>query len=646
MSAAATSYGHARHEQTQPVEAARVIERLLRFDEPGEVLHQLVLAEMCRVGRADAGALLDADAWTPAAPDQPLKFKVRAAHPHAGVAEPPAWITDAIQVLGRSDPSRGAMVRSLPSGKARDTDVSPRHVIYLPLSRADGRPCLGLFLLTTRNLAIVQSSLQLLHAATSLYTLYDVQQSTHQTLAGARHLTAAVAVLSAVQQETRFRAAAMAWCNQVQSAWRASRVSFGILHGHAVKLAAMSGTEHLSRKTALAQAIESAMEECVDQQVEVAFPPPPEGDDAMVVARQAEALSQTHGPSRIVSVPLWVAGDVVGVLTIERSSDAPMLPGAGEAELPGAGEALRLACNLVAPSLLQLRDNDRWLAAKAVTSVRTTAALLVGPRHTWVKLGTLAGCALLTFLIFFRGPDRVTASFVIEATERRLLTAPFDGYLEAVHVAPGDEVASGGVLAELETAELRLGAAQLDADRLRYEKEAGIARRQGEIAEQQANEAEAARVQAELDLVRYQIERAHIVSALPGVVLEGDHRRRIGGAVQKGDTLFELAPPEELKAELYVPEERVGELRVGERGELASASHPGDFIAFTIERIEPAAIVKDERNVFRVHAALADAPPWLRPGMAGVAKVEVGRASYLRLWTRDAVNWVRMKLWM
>jgi hypothetical protein len=36
----------------------------------------------------------------------------------------------------------------------------------------------------------------------------------------------------------------------------------------------------------------------------------------------------------------------------------------------------------------------------------------------------------------------------------------------------------------------------------------------------------------------------------------------------------------------------------------------------------------------------------MAPGMKGVAKIHVGRRSYAWLWTRDLVNWVRMRLWV
>ena len=55
--------------------------------------------------------------------------------------------------------------------------------------------------------------------------------------------------------------------------------------------------------------------------------------------------------------------------------------------------------------------------------------------------------------------------------------------------------------------------------------------------------------------------------------------------------------------------------------------------------------VKDQKNVFSVRVSLLDPSDKLKPGMAGVAKIDAGKRSYAWIWTRQAVDWLRMKLW-
>ena len=110
--------------------------------------------------------------------------------------------------------------------------------------------------------------------------------------------------------------------------------------------------------------------------------------------------------------------------------------------------------------------------------------------------------------------------------------------------------------------------------------------------------------------------------------------------------MFEVAPLESLRAELSVSEDDVPDLAVGQEGELATASFPEQRIKFKVERINPVAEVVDQRNVFKVRVVLGERPAWMRPGMEGVSKVYIGRHSYAWIWTRPAINWVRMKLWI
>jgi hypothetical protein len=130
------------------------------------------------------------------------------------------------------------------------------------------------------------------------------------------------------------------------------------------------------------------------------------------------------------------------------------------------------------------------------------------------------------------------------------------------------------------------------------------------------------------------------------VVLTGELNRRIGAPVKTGDVLFEVAPLPELRADVMVPEDQIGDVRTGQEGELATASYPDRRIRFVVEHVNPVAEVSKQQNAFKVRVRLLEVQPWMRPGMEGVAKITIDRRSYAWLWTRRLVNWVRMKLWL
>ena len=193
---------------------------------------------------------------------------------------------------------------------------------------------------------------------------------------------------------------------------------------------------------------------------------------------------------------------------------------------------------------------------------------------------------------------------------------------------------------------MRLQLAAARAEQAGYLKQVDGFMRDGDTAKAQVAQAEADKVQAQIELLVYTVGRARLVSPVEGTIVSGELKRQIGAPVKTGQVLFEVTPLESLRAELLVPEDQILDLAVGQEGALATASYPGQRIRFAVERINPVAEVVNGQNVFKVRARLQESRAWMRPGMEGVAKVTVDRRPYLRIWTRKLVNWVRMKLWL
>jgi multidrug resistance efflux pump len=293
-----------------------------------------------------------------------------------------------------------------------------------------------------------------------------------------------------------------------------------------------------------------------------------------------------------------------------------------------------------------LQDKDGQIQSTHSVSAGLDYAA-VGPKHTWIKLLVILGAVFLGIIFFVDGDYRHEASFNLEPIRQQVIPAPFDGFIESVLGEPPDTVEGGKtVLATLETAEIRLQLAASKAERITYLKQAAAAMRDAKTAEAQIAQAQADKAKAQIDLLEYQITQARIVSPMTGLVVAGDLKKRIGAPVKTGDVMFEVAPLESLRAELAVSEDDVPDLQVGQEGELASASFPNERIKFVVQRITPVAEVVEQRNIFKVRVQLLDRPSWGRPGMEGVAKIYIGRHSYAWIWTRPAINWVRMKLWI
>jgi hypothetical protein len=429
----------------------------------------------------------------------------------------------------------------------------------------------------------------------------------------------------------------MALCNEMATRLGCRRVSLGFLKGRCVEVRAMSHTDAFSREMQAVQAIEAAMEECLDQDLEVIHPA---ADTAPYASRAAAELAAQQGPASVLSLPLREDGEVAAVMTLERS---PAKPFTRLEEI----ETVRLTCDLCAPRLLDLYRHDRWLGARLAGEARERLGLLLGPEHTWIKLTAGLAFVVLILLATLKGDYRIKAAFAFEARHQQAVVAPFDSFSKEILVEPGDRVDGGQtLLGTLETAELRLKRAALMAEQLGYRKQMTAAMRDRETAEAQIAQAQSDKVAAEIKLIDKKIAQAAMVAPITGWVVSEDLKQQIGAPVKTGDILFEIASIDALRAELYVPETAIARVMPSQTGELASVGHPDQKVGFVVERINPIAEVIDHQNVFRVRARLDEHREWMRPGMEGEAKIAAGKKSYLWIASHRLVDWLRLKLWV
>jgi multidrug efflux pump subunit AcrA (membrane-fusion protein) len=626
-----------------------LVEQLGRFDGPPERFVTALLALQCHIAPAAGGAVLRrtvaeeaqkpqaGDAASEEAANQP--GQVLAVYPpQPRNATPPVWLAQAAELTPRILAARQTQIMAV--HKADDLYGQPaaRSLICVPLHGAGTVRGMAAFLVESSDRTVLALAQERLELTVGLLSVFELRLTLQKRNNDMRRLQTAIEVTAAVNEQDRGHAAMMAACNEIAGRWRAHRVGVGFLAGRYVKVRALSHTEKFTRKMRLVQDIEAAMEECFDQDTEVVHPAP---ENVTFISRAAAELSARHGPSSVCSLPMRHGGEIIGVLTVQRAADEPF----DFEDL----QLLRLTADLLTARIYELHTNDHWFGHRLVQDVRRGLTALVGPRHTWAKAAAILGFAAVLFLTLAQGADRVKADFAVEPTVRRVISAPFDGVLAAVHVEPGEPVAADGtVLAELDTAELRQQLLQAQRQRDEYLVQADTALRDGNQAERALAMTRARQVAPTITLLQQRIEQARLRSPISGMVLHGDHRRRIGAPVTKGDALFEVGELYDdgaLRAQLLVPESRIEAVAVGQRGRMAAASHPADRLAFTVEKVNPVAEVIDGRNVFRVRVRLEQRPPWLRPGMEGVAKVDIGRAPFGYLWTRDLINWVRMRLW-
>jgi biotin carboxyl carrier protein len=482
--------------------------------------------------------------------------------------------------------------------------------------------------------AQAREALLRLRLAAATPNQYQTNLSAHQSKADVEKFASVLDLTLSFSAETHFLATAFAFCNGLATRFNCDRVSLGWINGGYIKLQAISRTEKFDRQMAAAKALEVAMEESFDQDDEVIWPA---WEGSAVITRDHEKFADEQKSSHVCSLPLRRNQEPMAVVTCERKS-APFTP----AEL----QQMRLACDLASPRLADLHEHDRWFGARWAAEFRRQSGKIIGPEHTWAKVTALLIMVALALLFFLRVPYRVEGNFVLRSDELAYLSAPFDGYIDEVFARPGDAVAAGAPLLKFKTAELELEESFALADLNRYQREAEKARAARSLAEMRISEAMADQAKARLDMAKYHASQAVVKSPFAGVVVEGDLRERLGAPVKMADVLFKVAKLDTLYVEAEVNERDIQEILGKTTGEIAFVTDPRHKYPVHIVAIEPAAVPKNEANVFLVRCALdGGIQPWWRPGMSGVCKFQVEKRSLFWILTHRTVDFFRMKLW-
>ncbi len=432
-----------------------------------------------------------------------------------------------------------------------------------------------------------------------------------------------------------FDEAAQALVSQLARLLVCDRVSLGIERGGSIRVAAISHAAAFGREMNLVRAVEAAMNEAVDQNTSLVFPS--EREDAPIMLREHEALSRDQGSASVLTIPLGRDDSLRGALLFEHPE-----AGVFDAERVAVLEAVALA---VTPILELWRREDRPIYRKVLDAARVQLERLFGPGYLGRKLTLAIIALLLLFFIFAHGDYRIGAQGALEGASRRVVIAPFDGFVASAERRAGDFVKEGDVLARLDDRELELERLKWSSRLIQLTRQADESRAGREYGRTRILSAQIDEARAEVSRLEERLSRTRVAAPFDGLVVSGDLTQSLGGAVSRGDVLFEVAPLERYRVLLEVDEEQIAEVELGQRGSLLLAALPGEPLPFEVTKVTPVATAQDGRNFFRVEGTLEEASTVLRPGMEGVGKIDVDERRLVWIWTRGFRNWLRLWVW-
>jgi multidrug resistance efflux pump len=600
------------------------LQSLNSFDgEPSEFLRNLMRVKRFAADAVSA-ALIKVDSTG--------KPGLVTAAPPVNLSDPPKWLNIVME-----NPEKILQTSSINCHFIQILDNTLNsYLVSMPLNINDHRNGIELYILHVKDKKELDRRVEILQLLMPYYSYFEgrIREKEHE--AKTLRLYTAFEVLMKISLCKEFLEAALSLCNELASRWSCSRVSFGIFNGRNVKFKALSNSEKFNKKMSIIQNLVSVMEESVDQNMEIVYPQQGAG---VYVCRQAQRFSGKYGPLSLLSVPFRYNGKIFGVITLEREEKRPF--NNNDIQL------LRLIGDLFAPQFFHLKLKDRFFYIKMADGIKQIFSFIIGAKHTWLKLIILLATGSVIWLSQYKVMYKAESTFLFKAEKARIIAAPFSGKISKMFVENGDNVAEEMPLFQLDTTELDLKLKKLQAEKIHLLKKITIAMREYKPAEEQIARAEIKAVEAESNLIRHSINQSIVKATMTGSVVGSDLKKMQFSVVQFGKTIMNLVKTDNLQPLLYIPDDQIIDIKPGQTGELAATGYPDKKIRFRVLTVEKKAVILAQKNVFKAKAEIIDKENlnWIRAGMEGVALVDIEPRLMIWVYTRKAVNWVRMYFW-
>jgi biotin carboxyl carrier protein len=446
---------------------------------------------------------------------------------------------------------------------------------------------------------------------------------------------AVLAVQAHALAHAHFDASAAAVVNQLAQTLPCERVSLGLYIGGRLRIAAISGAADVREKHNAVGRIVAAMAEALDQRLAIVHPLPSSASPAITLAHQE--LAQSNGHAAIYTVPVATRHELLGALLFERRG------GFDTQALEAAKDAAMFAGPLLA---LKQRADDR-VGHRVAQALRPVARRPFGGAVFSVPRA-LIGATLLTVagLALVPSTHRVVAPARVEGAVQQVIAAPVDGFVGTALVRPGESVKAGQVLMSLDMRELALERDKWAAETAQLDKQYREALSKDEAAPIMIARAKLEQAQSQHELALRQLERSTLRAPMDGIVQSGDFTQSIGMPVKRGQELMTIAADRGWRVVAEVEEQEIAPLRAGQNAQVLFAAVAGaEPLAFAVTRIAPVATQADNRNVFEVEGVPQDSGAALRPGMRGVARIEVGESTLGKIWFERAQHAWRRLSW-
>ncbi len=526
--------------------------------------------------------------------------------------------------------SKQAVVKSRSS--ILDSTGKPLDCLGCPLFVDDRLAGIVIVEMTSRSQPMQQAAAQMVQNSAKWL---DIMIKQHEQVSR-KQLINLIDLVAAALGQNSYRAALTEVVNELARRFSCERVTIGFSRFRKIAVEAVSQSHALEHNSNLARALKDAMGEAVDQAAVIVFPEVTRSN-ALATTLHQQLAGRIQGGTSICTIPLVNQGRMIGALLLERSADNPFTP--------ETVEQCQQAGLLLGPVLDTRRKTEQSVLRHALSSFRILAQKVFGPGHLTAKLGTALGITLAAWLFLATAPLKISSDSFLEAGVQRAVVAPLDGFIAAANVRAGDIVKAGALMAKLDDRELLQEQRKWLGQRTQLLKEYRKALAGADRAEIAIIKSKRAQAEAQLALVEQQLERTRLSAPVSGLVVSGDLSQGIGSPVERGEVLFEVAPTDDYRVVMKIADRDIGRIAIGQQGQLKLAGIPDQLIDIEVSRLTPISNSDSGENYFRVEALLDRQSDLMRPGMAGVAKIEAGKERLIWIWSRQLVEWLRLQAW-
>lgn len=426
---------------------------------------------------------------------------------------------------------------------------------------------------------------------------------------------------------------AFALASSLRNKYGCDQAAVGFARGSRARVISVSGLDEISERSEAVRIMADAMGEAIDRGGVVACQ-----RSEQCGYRVHKRWHDTAGGVPVATVPVEAGEGSTLVVALRRAGDMPFR----KDELEEIGKTV----GPYAPAFEMLERASRSVASHAIAKTRARASGLVRPGGWGVKAMVAVAVLAAGWVAFGTMGHSVSATAALSPAQQRHIAAPYAGRLAAVLVAPGDDVAERQVLARFDTDALEVERAQLLAEISIAQLNEDRAIAESASAEAAMARAEQSRARARLSDVEQRLEAATIRAPFAGRVLRGDLRQRVGETVPIGEALFEIADTSEWTIEIEMPQHGAGDTRAGLTGHFATNARPEEASAFSIDRVSPVAEIRQGRSVYVAEATVTGSSPWMKSGMEGLARVDLGRKPVWWMASHRFVDYLRMNFWL